>query len=249
MKTKTLLAAATLLVLLLAASRARATVINFNDSFNYWPGYGNTVSGQNSKDVIGTPNLLGGFFEITDHILTGISLDYTVPETSLWSSLAPGDWFLDLNCDNIWDIVIRSCKTQNGGGWNVYKVAIDYYNKNAYEMSTGPRGSTWRKNHPVYAKGNYLKSSNKLGQAEFSGLVKNPKKNKTYTAYWDLDNLSIDLSDCTEFRYGFAMSCANDVLFGCIQIPYESAPEPGTLLLLGVGLAGVACYARKRRTI
>lgn len=50
------------------------------------------------------------------------------------------------------------------------------------------------------------------------------------------------LGQNTEFLAHFTMECGNDLLVG----NSTTVPEPGTLLLLGVGLAGLAWRARRR---
>jgi hypothetical protein len=40
------------------------------------------------------------------------------------------------------------------------------------------------------------------------------------------------------------MTCANDVIEGGASIP--AVPEPGTVVLLGTGLLGVAVFARRK---
>lgn len=62
---------------------------------------------------------------------------------------------------------------------------------------------------------------------------------------WDLSGLggiNLDSLKGKEIIIAFAMTCANDVLFEHTKVP---TPEPGTMLLMGLGILGVG-YLRKR---
>ncbi|EPR30540.1 PEP motif putative anchor domain protein [Alkalidesulfovibrio alkalitolerans DSM 16529] len=240
-----------LLSCMLFAPNARADFV-FGDGTIHWPGFPsqNAKYGaeQNSKDVWGTPDILGGVFTFDGHYLTGIQIDYKYPTQSGWDAFAPADWFFDVNADGTWDYVITSqerltdyATARQPGDWAVYGVSLDFADPGSYYFSVAPSGFLPRYDHPVKAD---LGDSELLGYAEFSGWRNSkPNTSTTYTALWDLSNSPIFFGgNGGEFIYGFALTCANDVLYGTGPVP---TPEPGTMLLL-LGGAG-AMFARRLR--
>jgi len=218
---------------------------DFTDTSTTWPGYESMAY----KDVHGVPNILGGTFLFSGHNLTGISLQYQYDASALnaWNMFNPGDWFLDINADNVWDYVINSENTRKSGEWDIYKVAIGLSEKSKYIMSLDitKTGASIRKDHPIEAKESLLKSKNDIGDAAFSGWMNSkPSASETYSVYWDFSDTPIFLGDNGgKFTYGFAVSCANDVLYGSAPIP---TPEPGSILLLATGLVPLAIRYRKK---
>jgi len=53
-----------------------------------------------------------------------------------------------------------------------------------------------------------------------------------------------------DFGFHWTMTCANDIIEGwggmAIDKSYEPVPEPGTILLLGIGLIGLVSFKRKQ---
>lgn len=224
----------------------------------------------NYGDVHGNPDLGGVQFDITDDgYLKKITLEYTYtyPNTSSpeYRGQAPGDWFIDLDSNGAWDIVLttnllnyRGQASQDAfnaisdtGNWNAYESELIFNEKSSYLMAFGMSGWSWRTNHPALANLEHESISlvNNL-QINFSGW-KGPINEHSSPATWELLNTGLYLGNIGTFTYGFAMTCANDVLYGVArydtfdQTP-NPVPEPGTALLLGLGMLGLAAAARRR---
>jgi hypothetical protein len=250
---KNLIALFIAITFMFSASLAQAEVVSFGDNVKYWEGFGNRY-GDNRYDVIGNPDITGGNFIFSGHVLTGISINYTSTDRLL----IPGDWFFDVNQDNKWDYVLHNDipSYKNVGpyastnSYSLYSVDFDFAidsplaswrRSSPYDESfAGWYG--YREDHPVQANVDSSKYDFTLLQSisftgwEYTGTG-------PYTSTWS--GFGIDLTEFLgeEFTYGFAMTCANDVLFGSAPIP---SPEPSTWILFGSGL-GMLMLARRKR--
>ncbi len=262
-------------ICLLQAPYALAYTVSFGDESNVWDGYGNNeydwngynLVPQNSKDVIGTPNLTGGNFVWEGHTLTGIELSYSSTD----SRLTPGDWFFDFDQDNHWDYVLHNnveikAQTEWVGWWwwarevetggmvtegpnayGLYEVDDLEYGTDidgnpimdGYVKSFWPDDSEGRHDHPVMAD----LSSDADHPVSVTEWIKDTSGMPGTTTWSGIDLSLLDFEGGT-FTYAFAMTCGNDVLFGESYVP---SPEPSTFLLLGFGGLGLLLYSRKRK--
>jgi hypothetical protein len=239
---KRLVLVASIATLLLLPCTAFALDFTFDDSVIYWNNWissnsDGTYINDNVNDTIGYPDLIGGEGTITAGNLTSINIFYNDYDPAV----AAGDLFIDVGANSYWDYVL----TAEGfiyrfadNTFSAFKDVNNADNNKLYEITTDwlDKGYLIRNDHPYALNVEALNSSipfTDLGTYSFSGFVNGDDSVNFY-------GFSLPVGD-KAFILGFGPNCANDVIYEKVA----PVPEPGTILLVGSGLIGLAGFRRK----
>ncbi|MBN2473441.1 MAG: hypothetical protein JXB62_02445 [Pirellulales bacterium] len=264
------------LVLGLAAVFVAANVgvvnaaIGFGDTSKYWAGW-NNGSGDDARDVIGTPDFLndaaGGVDLGANGLLQKITFSYN-SAAACSPELLYGDLFLGVDGDSQWDYVVRTHVF--GGGdqraamaqTNIALCIYDYSaapialgSPTAYQYSSQARrraGGSWtgyniRDWHPWALA---APDADKLmaGNVVFSGWQDYANPGVSFFDFTSLPGGGLDLSGASTLTIGFAMQCGNDVIHETVDLPKGNVPEPASLIVWSLlAVVGLLVVRHRRR--
>ncbi len=211
--------------LALFAFNAHSLEIRFGDTTGNWTGWGGGVctwaqgTTDNSRDTIGTPNLLGGSVNVNEGVLNSVTFNYI--NSADYGPITPGDLCIDLKADGFWDYVVDTSSR------TIYSFA-----PGTFVLGSNSIGSNYAGTKQGYvlsgARDNYS-----LNGPNYQGVWTAP-----YAGTWDI-------RDDHPVRYDVNSGLASGTLnYSAAITPYFS-PVVGaqTFTYAGLGLAG---FRRKK---
>lgn len=224
------------------SDRAHALTATFGDSVKHWSGFGNGTS-DDTRDTIGTPDILGGRAILQGGLLKSIEIDYygkfSLVAAGRGGSVIPGDLFVNVLCDSDWDYVMKLVSsTQTPADYAAAKILDVNGRSPSYRWTGSDDSGHWdgfniRDRHP-YA---WYGGGTQIGTGSLTGV--NLLTTGHHTLVFDLGpGLAVGKTFCI----GFGPSCANDVILERIDAPI---PEPSAAIVFGAGLLLAARRTRR----
>ncbi len=214
------------LSLFLMAGTSIATTYTFDDNQNFFPGYEFNAS----RDELGNrPHIDSMTVDVEGDYLTSVSINFDL-SGGVGDRIQFDSLFINSDgTDYEWDYYIVDGTDHTNIGQNIpapgaYSVADGYQ---ASIVSSGGRNGHI---NGIQDIGNDLTA--------MSGFYTIDDTDDSILTY-DLAGLGILVG--SNWRIGYTPYCANDVISG------SPVPEPATMLLLGMGLIGIAGIVRRKK--
>lgn len=199
---------------------------------NYPHGIGHNPSGGEDYDLEG---LKVAVDEKYVYVALTNSFGYTAPPHGYPQGFDLGDIFIGTGGANKYGFAIRTTKDGALGLYKVNKwdgipkISGGYYNDNSIRNQVG----AWK-----------YKSGSKLGNvttATKKWTKYEDGKSDTYVMEYRFDKSL--LGDFSKLELHNTLACGNDLM----NTTYEAVPEPATIALLGLGLAGAGIIRRRKK--
>ena len=216
-----------------------------NASNTFWGGVVVNAGPTSYGDVIGYPDFSLDAMAITmnsnNNTMTVVITGDYFKRQGLAASFGPGDLYINKDGWNVsgagphyvndtfsssegWNYVIHLDPNNHTG--NIYKI-----NFSDIIMTSAPSGYAYRQGQAWMGGYGELVPGTVTGSIDSTGI--------TYVL--DFTNLGLG----NEFGLHWTMKCGNDIIEGLD--PLAPVPEPGTIVLLGAGLVGLAGILHRRK--
>jgi hypothetical protein len=244
--------------------------LNWTDNVIHWTGWGGGAGNEDLADVIGVPQISGGTVTITNGYLTQVLFSYNRWD---YSTMHPGDVFLDTNSDNKWDYVVSlyNNDTSSTDTSTHYLPTSDLSKAPVYSFSQSFAPTDHTLGTPG-TLGYLVTNSTDTGSSQYYWSGSDIRNNQPFAVTGLNSTNSVLLTNSSTFAtvsyvvgtnpgslifnipsgivpfsgsvtIGFATNCANDVVYAT-----SAVPEPGTTVLLGSGLIMVIGLLRRKNS-
>ncbi|GMR05389.1 MAG: hypothetical protein BMS9Abin24_202 [Thermodesulfobacteriota bacterium] len=226
------------------AGAAQAVTVDGNFGLAEWAGNYSNDDGVGTHGYVGPGyggqafdvELLGLEFTPGGELYFGLQTGFDFRDT-VWYGGAPyhaGDFALDVNGDGFYDYAIDFSFTGDTPTFSLWDVSVwDDVAYTAYYVS-----QPFQKGTATPVAATFTGAYGSMDTSTYGGV--------SYTLEGSVNLSALALYSSGPITLHWTMSCGNDYLNHTSKP--TSVPEPGTLLLLGSGLVGLAWKVRRKKT-